>query len=243
MSTLTNINSDEDSNVLLTWASSLDGSLSAEVGRPTSISCNESMIFTHKLRASYDGILIGVGTVCSDDPSLTVRLCKGESPIPIILDPKLRIPLHCKLIQSAKIRKLYLLANAAFETNEDVQQRKQILLDLGVHILFCNPLKIDKSQIDLYDAICRLRIEIGIKSIMVEGGQRVLQSFILQHLDLKKQSLRKLVNQVIVTIAPKLILGGVSLGLGFPTGLLTPLEIQNTKWQVIGTDVILEGYV
>jgi riboflavin-specific deaminase-like protein len=242
MSTL--IKSDKDTKVLLTWASSLDGSLSAEIGRPTSISCNESMIFTHRLRATYDGILIGVGTVCSDDPSLTVRLCKGESPIPIILDPKLRIPLHCKLIQSAKMRKLYLLANSAFEKNVDVIDRKQILLDLGVHVLFCNPLISDINQINLHDAICRLRIEIGIKSIMVEGGQRVLQSFILQHLELKNQSLGKLVNQVIVTIAPKLLLGGVNLGLGFPTGLVNmPLELQNTTWEVQGTDVILTGSI
>lgn len=232
---------ESESKVLLTWASSVDGSLSAEVGRPTSISCNESMIFTHKLRASYDGILVGIGTVCADNPSLTVRLCEGESPTPIILDPKLRIPLHCKIIQAAKLRKVCLLANSFYNSDNDVLERKRVLENLGAAVLFCSPLLDDNAEIDLQVAIRRLREEMNLNKVMVEGGQRVLRSFIHQHLSLKKQNCGKLVDQVIVTVSPKLILGGVTLGLGYSTGLLSPLEVQNASWSIVGSDAILTG--
>jgi riboflavin-specific deaminase-like protein len=176
------ISSKSSSKVLLTWANSVDGSLSSEVGRPTPLSCNESMVFTHKLRASHDGIVVGIGTVCADNPSLTVRLCKGESPTPIVIDPKLRIPLHSKIIESAKLRKVCLVGNSFFESDNDVLERKRVLEDLGAVVLFCTPLKDRNEEIDLQVAIHRLREEMGIRKVMVEGGQRVLRSFVHQHL-------------------------------------------------------------
>lgn len=235
------ISSESSSKVLLSWANSVDGSLSSEVGRPTPLSCHESMVFTHKLRASHDGILVGIGTVCADNPSLTVRLCKGESPTPIVIDPKLRIPLHSKIIESTKLRKVCLLGNSFFESDNDVLERKRVLEELGAVVLFCPPLQDRNEEIDLKVAIRLLREEMGISKVMVEGGQRVLRSFVLQHLFMKEQHMGKLVDQVIVTVSPKLILGGVTLGLGYPSGLSTPLELQNVSWSILGSDAVLEG--
>ena len=70
--------------VTLTYAQSLDGSIALERGRPLTLSSHASMKFTHRLRAIHDGILIGIGTVQSDDPQLTVRLVEGKNPQPII---------------------------------------------------------------------------------------------------------------------------------------------------------------
>eukprot|EP01049_Picozoa_sp_SAG25_P027551 SAG25_NODE_14405_length_255_cov_0.666667_1_plen_84_part_11 len=58
------------------------------------------MRMTHELRAMHDGILVGVGTVIADNPSLTVRLCPGSSPRPLVLDSTLRCPPTCKLLSS-----------------------------------------------------------------------------------------------------------------------------------------------
>jgi riboflavin biosynthesis pyrimidine reductase len=102
-------------------------------------------------------------------------------------------------------------------------------------------LKDRNEEIDLQVAIHRLREEMGIRKVMVEGGQRVLRSFVLQHLVMKEQHMGKLVDQVIVTVSPKLILGGVTLGLGYPSGLSNPLELENVSWSILGSDAILEG--
>jgi len=66
--------------VTLTYAQSLDGSIAAADGSAVLISGKESMHMTHALRAAHDAILVGVGTVRNDDPSLTVRLCAGSNP-------------------------------------------------------------------------------------------------------------------------------------------------------------------
>ncbi len=75
----------------LSYASSLDGCLAAERGRPTALSCPEALAFTHRLRAEHSGILVGLGTVLSDNPSLSVRLCAGSSPVALILDAGLQL--------------------------------------------------------------------------------------------------------------------------------------------------------
>mmetsp|Transcript_34521 Transcript_34521/g.55844 ORF Transcript_34521/g.55844 Transcript_34521/m.55844 type:complete len:147 (+) Transcript_34521:57-497(+) len=87
--------------VTLTYAQSLDGSISAERGSPLLLSGKESMTMTHALRAAHDAILVGVGTLIADDPSLNVRHVNGTNPRPIILDSSLRMPLNRKLFTSS----------------------------------------------------------------------------------------------------------------------------------------------
>ena len=74
--------------VTLTYAQSLDGSLASAPGVPTAISGAESLRMTHALRAAHDAILVGVGTILADNPSLTVRLCDGAC--------RLRVSVHQK---------------------------------------------------------------------------------------------------------------------------------------------------
>src|SRR5690606_10285843 len=83
--------------VTLSYAQSLDGSIAIRSGEPLVLSGPESLCFTHHLRSIHDGILVGIGTVLSDDPQLTVRHCEGESPQPIVLDSQLRIPSTARL--------------------------------------------------------------------------------------------------------------------------------------------------
>ena len=83
--------------VTLTYAQTIDGSIAALKGtEQLIISSPESMLMTHQLRSMHDAILVGVQTVNSDDPSLTVRLCPGKNPQPIVLDSKLSINTTCR---------------------------------------------------------------------------------------------------------------------------------------------------
>ncbi len=59
----------------------------------------ESMRLTHQLRACCQSILVGIGTVLADNPSLTVRRVEGQNPQPIILDTRLRTPLDANLVK------------------------------------------------------------------------------------------------------------------------------------------------
>ena len=79
--------------VTLTFAQSLDGSIAAVRGQPLALSSAETMVITHRLRAMHAAIVVGVGTLVADDPSLTTRLVEGPSPRPVVLDASLRTPL------------------------------------------------------------------------------------------------------------------------------------------------------
>ncbi len=100
--------------VTLKWAQSIDGklawtqsSIGSRASRMTSnehrwISNEPSRIDVHKLRRRVDAILVGIGTVLKDDPLLTPRPSRGKKPLRIILDNRLRIPLDCQLLMTAK---------------------------------------------------------------------------------------------------------------------------------------------
>ncbi|HEX9595492.1 MAG TPA: RibD family protein, partial [Anaerolineales bacterium] len=79
--------------VTLSYAQSLDGSIALHRGEPLTLSGPESMAMTHRLRAAHDAILVGIGTVISDDPQLNVRLVEGRNPQVVVLDSRLRLPL------------------------------------------------------------------------------------------------------------------------------------------------------
>merc|ERR1719494_1607060 len=80
------------------------------------LSGDSSMKMTHVLRANHDAILVGVGTVLSDDPQLTVRcgVSALRNPTPVILDSSLRTPLDCKLVTQARDRVLQGLCDSDF---------------------------------------------------------------------------------------------------------------------------------
>ena len=88
--------------VTLAYAQSLDGSIAGQGGRPLSLSGPSSLQLTHELRAAHDAILVGIGTVLSDNPRLNVRLVAGLDPQPIVVDSRLRLPEAAHLMESGR---------------------------------------------------------------------------------------------------------------------------------------------
>lgn len=73
--------------VIAHLAQSLDGCVALENGESQWISGKEDVVHTHELRARVDAVIVGVQTVLSDDPRLTVRHCEGSNPVRVVLDP------------------------------------------------------------------------------------------------------------------------------------------------------------
>jgi GTP cyclohydrolase II len=207
--------------VTLTYAQSLDGSIAARPGHPLTISCSESQTFTHSLRAAHDAILVGIGTVLADNPRLNVRLVPGKNPQPVLLDSRLRFPSYANLLKDGN-RPWIVTTSAAEESRqEDLEHQGARVFRLPVGSC---------GGIDLTALLAKIG-EMGITSLMVEGGAQVITSFISSHL----------VDQVIVTVAPVLV-GGLRV---LDSSLQLPFNnfprLTRVSFHQVGDDLVLWG--
>jgi GTP cyclohydrolase II len=174
--------------VTVSWARSVTGAIAAADGARTPLSGPESLRLTHRLRAMHDAILVGIQTVLSDDPLLSVRLVDGAQPQPVILDSRLRFPPGARLL-SRTDRKPWIFHLEGAET----AARGPVLVRGGARLF---PVPRGKGGLDLRHVLAALLSE-GIRSLMVEGGARVLDSFISQGL----------ASQAVITVSPMIIEG------------------------------------
>lgn len=175
--------------VTLKWAQSMDGRIATASGHSRWISSLPSRRRSHRFRSIHDAVLVGVGTVVKDDPRLTVRHVKGRNPVRIILDSRLRIPDHAKVLDSR-----FLGGDTWIVTTPTAPAgRSRTLESRGVRVL---SVEADPSgRVDLR-GLLRLLVDRGISSILVEGGAQVLTSFLKA----------RLVQRILCFVAP-LILG------------------------------------
>ena len=202
--------------VTLSYAQSLDGSIAVHAGESLALSGTESTCLTHQLRSLHDGILVGISTVLTDDPRLSVREWKGPSPQPIVLDSHLRMPASARLWQM-DTKRCWVLTTVQQDSSSD-----------GPEIL--------SVQSDAEGRVCltaalQLLYQRGIRSLMVEGGANVITAFLKM----------RLADALVLTIAPRLVGGykavsdlGVASSLQFPA--LAPLFTQKS-----GDDLIVWG--
>ena len=175
--------------VTLSYAQSVDGSIAARPGQSLALSGALSMTLTHQLRAAHDAILVGIGTVLADNPHLTVRLVEGKNPQPIVADSRLRFPLSANLLCEHPLSP-WIAAGEPADTG-----RQQVLEAAGARILRL-PMNA-RGHVNLAALLDRLGA-LDITSVMVEGGARIITSFLAE----------RLVDHIVLTVAPRLI-GGI----------------------------------
>jgi len=212
--------------VTIKFAQTLDGRIATAKGDSQWISSEEFQKLAHRLRAIHDAILVGIDTVLADNPRLTVRLVKGRNPTRIILDSRLRMPLDSEVVRNRNEAPVLIATTA----HADKERRSQ-LQELGVEVLEVPP---DASGgIDLKHLLRALG-ERNISSLLVEGGAKVITSFLRQ----------KLVDKLVVAIAPKIMGRGIdAVGELNITQISQALKLNFQKVSRVGEDVIIEARI
>jgi len=158
------------SYVTLKLAVSKDGKIAARPGEPTPITGQVARDRVHLLRAQVDAILVGVSTVLADDPELTCRLpgMRDRSPIRIVSDSQLSIPLNSKLVHTANDVPVWVMTtDAADPVARTALQAK------GVHVVECSAT--DEGKVDLADMLEKLANK-GISHVLAEGGAHMARA-------------------------------------------------------------------
>lgn len=212
--------------VLLKSAISLDGKIATSGGESKWITSESMRENAHYLRNKISAIMAGVNTVISDDPHLTCRIKDGRSPVRIIVDSNLRIPLQSKVVLNEDKKTIVVCCKDA-----DVV-KKQKLLSLGVRVLETGR---KNGRVDLKELMLILG-ENKIDSVLIEGGAELNFSALKEGI----------VDKVKLYVAPKILGGKESKscigGEGF-VKLEDAVQLTNINCRQIENEIIVEGYI
>jgi diaminohydroxyphosphoribosylaminopyrimidine deaminase/5-amino-6-(5-phosphoribosylamino)uracil reductase len=156
-------------HVMLKLAVSADGKAARSGRRPAAITGEAGRARAHLLRAQSDAVLTGIGTVVADDPLLTSRLPGVRSPLRVVLDATLRLPLASKLVATARQVPLWVVTSEAAP-----RAREQALAAQGVDVARVPGAD---GKLDLA-AVVKLLAQRGITRLMVESGPILAAAFL-----------------------------------------------------------------
>jgi diaminohydroxyphosphoribosylaminopyrimidine deaminase/5-amino-6-(5-phosphoribosylamino)uracil reductase len=163
--------------VTLKWAESADGKVAGPGRKPVRISSETSMRAMHELRSRCDAIMVGIGTVLSDDPLLTARGVLSARPLRrVVLDSRLRIPIHSRLVQSARDHSLIVYKSRGVVANDEF--KKELLFKFGVEAYSAET---DANGHPALDYVLR-HLEKSVTHLLVEPGPELARSFFREKL-------------------------------------------------------------
>jgi riboflavin-specific deaminase-like protein len=201
--------------VLGRLAQTLDGRIATRTGDSFWIGGDEDLLHTHRLRALFDAVVVGAGTVRADDPLLTTRRCAGPSPVRVVIDAGRRLDAGARVFQGPPRTLLVcdeaLAGGTAPGTAEVVGVRRAA------------------DGLDLAGVLGALRAR-GLGRIFVEGGGVTVSGFLAAGL----------LDRLHVTVAPLLLGDGVP-GFRFG-GVSRPSEGIRLRWALhpLGRDVLFD---
>jgi len=215
--------------VILKAAMTLDGKISTATGDSKWITGEPARRQVHRIRDRVAAIMVGIGTILQDDPSLTTRLGskKGSDPVRIVVDSTGRIPIGCRAIDSDSKAGMILATTSAIDPEKEAR-----LIEKGVNVIKADG---ENGRVDLaalMDALHRLEID----SILLEGGG-----------SLNAGALKAgIVDKVMVFIAPKIVGGADAKTPVAGSGILRmddALRLRDVHVRKYGGDISVEGYV
>jgi diaminohydroxyphosphoribosylaminopyrimidine deaminase/5-amino-6-(5-phosphoribosylamino)uracil reductase len=228
--------------VVMKYAMTADGKIATKTGASKWITGEKARARVQEMRHCYMGIIAGIGTVLADDPMLNVRLEGKKSPIRIICDSRLRIPLDSKICRSAGQYRTMIACGKIEDGDLGIEKKKEQDADckemvrkaeklraMGIEVVSLPDVQ---GRVDLLQLMNYLGSQ-KIDSVFLEGGGELNDSFLRAGL----------VQELKVFIAPK-IFGGKEAKTPV-SGVGVELPDQGTafvleKTSVIGEDFLLE---
>jgi len=209
--------------VTLKLATSLDGRIATHSGDSKWITSPEARAAAHLLRAEYDAIMVGSNTAVLDDPDLTCRIegLEDRSPVRIVADGRLRLPLTSKLVMLAAETPTWVVTSS-----QGAKERHQAVEDVGVTVI--DVPETPDHGLDLDKTMKALAVR-NLTRILVEGGSHLAASLLRANL----------VDRIIWFRAP-IILGGDGLPALQALNVDTVAEgvhLKLLKSETIGKDV------
>lgn len=173
-------------HVILNAAMTLDGKI-ATVAGDSRISCEADLKRVHALRASVDAVMVGVGTVLADDPSLTVRRARGKSPTRIVIDSFAKTPPNARVLDNSA-------PTIIASTKSAPKRRLQKLRATGSKIIVAG-----EKEVDLHRLLEKLR-SLGVRKLLLEGGSTLNWGMLKEGL----------VDEVRVAVSPRIVGGATA---------------------------------
>ena len=216
--------------VILKSAMSLDGKIATYTGKSKWITSETSRRKVHEIRDTVDAILVGIGTVINDNPSLTTRLMdrKGKDAVRIIVDSDARIPLPSKVLNLDSTAPTLIAV-----TPKALEDKISQLKSAGAEVIVI-PERND-GRVNLKVLMEGLG-KREITSVMIEGGSEINASALKEGI----------VDKVMIFIAPKFIGGRTAPGLVGGQGiehLSSAVGLRDIQISKLGEDILVEGYI
>lgn len=215
--------------VIIKAAAGLDGKIAARNHSSQWISSSQAREYVHLLRGEYDALMIGINTLIEDNPRLSVRHSHwaGKKITRAVVDSKLRFPLEANIWDTVSKGPILIFALPSAST-----KKAEALRQKGAEVIF---LPRSKNRILLHEVLEFLG-KRGIAGVLVEGGSRLITSFLEEHA----------ADKIWLSLSPKLI-GGKKAPSFFEGGgaadIKHALQIKKSRSFCIGDDIIFEGYL
>jgi diaminohydroxyphosphoribosylaminopyrimidine deaminase/5-amino-6-(5-phosphoribosylamino)uracil reductase len=196
---------------------SLDGRIAAANGASRWLTGPEDLAHNHRMRALFDAVVVGAGTVEKDDPQLTVRAVPGSNPVRVVLDPRRRLAARHRIFTDGAAPTLLVCDEAAAAAGPRVGQAEVVgAASEGGRL-------VPRAVLD------RLAAR-GLRRVFVEGGGITVSGFLAAGC----------LSRLQIAIAP-LIIGSGRPSITLPeisrlsAGLRPP-----TRWLSLGRDILVE---
>lgn len=205
------------------YAQTLDGRIATRIGQSQWIGGDASLKLAHRLRAEHDAVMVGVGTVLADNPRLTVRLVPGQSPLRVVVDSTLRLPMAAHVLADGDARTL------VATTSRSPADRVAAVRQSGADVLVVE--HDAGGHVDLTELMRRLRLR-GVGSVLLEGGRQLITTAFRE----------RLVDRLVVCISPKVMGTGIEavgdLGIDH---LCDALVFEDSVFLQLEGDIIFDG--
>lgn len=213
--------------VVLKAAITLDGRIAARTGDSRWITGERARREAHRMRDRADAVLVGVGTVLADDPSLTVRHVRGRDPLRVVLDTRLRTPPSAAMLRSGSAARTLIVHGPAAG-----DEARRALEQAGAELL---EVPLAGERLDL-EAALRALAARDVVRVLAEGGAKVHGALLASGL----------AQRAAVFVAPRLLADPAAI----PLADAGPLARVADGWRItapelrrLGDDLLVEGEI